>query len=232
MGIKSGGIALTPTRAPEHDVAGRVELGLDVHGGGAGKAGRVNRAVGLFLAMVVTPAIPVGAQQPIPDGTVTAGTLSFDGKASVGDFTGITHTVTGSMTGGATLADVHGVVEAPVNTLVTGNGKRDRDLNKSMESDQYPVVRFELKTVQVHGVRSDSSDVTLGGDFIIHGVTQAVELQAVVVRAGETITVDSSCPLNLKDYRIGGLSKFLGVLKMDENIVVHVHVTFALTPPA
>ena len=81
-------------------------------------------------------------------------------------------------------------------------------------------------------MRSDSSDVTLGGDFIIHGVTQAVELQAVVVRAGETITVDSSCPLNLKDYKIGGLSKFLGVLKMDEHIIVHVHVTFALTPPA
>ena len=74
--------------------------------------------------------------------------------------------------------------------------------------------------------------MVLGGDFIIHGVTQAVELPAVVVRAGETITVDSSCPLNLKDYRIGGLSKFLGVLKMNEHIVVHIHVTFALTPPA
>ena len=95
----------------------------------------MNRAVALLLAMAVTPAIPVGAQQPMPDGTVTAGTLSFDGKATAGDFTGTTHTVTGSMTGGATLADVRGFVEAPVNTLVTGNGKRDKDLNKSMESD-------------------------------------------------------------------------------------------------
>ena len=42
------------------------------------------------------------------------------------------------MTGGPTLADVRGFVEAPVNTLVTGNGKRDKDLNKSMESDKYP----------------------------------------------------------------------------------------------
>jgi len=74
--------------------------------------------------------------------------------------------------------------------------------------------------------------VVLGGDFVIHGVTQAVELPAVVVRAGETITVDSSTPLNLKDYRIGGLSKFLGVLKMNEHIVVHIHVEFALHPPA
>jgi len=190
------------------------------------------RVAVLTLAFPLIIAVPAGAQQAVPNGTVTAGTLSFDGKASVGDFTGVTHTVTGSMTGGATLAEVRGFVEAPVNTLVTGNGKRDRDLNKSMESDSFPTIRFELKTVQVQGERGDSTDVVLGGDFIIHGVTQAVELPAVVLRAGDTITVESSTPLNLKDYGIGGLSKFLGVLKMNEHIVVHIQVKFGLHPPA
>ena len=38
----------------------------------------------------------------------------------------------------------------------------------------------------------------------------------------------SDFPLNLKDYRIGGLSKLLGVLKMYENIEVHVDVLFEL----
>jgi hypothetical protein len=32
--------------------------------------------------------------------------------------------------------------------------------------------------------------------------------------------------VNLKDYRIGGLSKALGILKMHEDIVVHVDVSF------
>jgi polyisoprenoid-binding protein YceI len=183
------------------------------------------------VAIALASASPVAAQQaPVPNGTVTAGTLSFDGKATAGDFTGTTSTVTGSMTGGPSLADVRGFVEAPVNTLVTGNGKRDKDLNKSMESDSFPTIRFELKTVQVRAERGDSSDVVLGGDFIIHGVTQAVELPAVVVRAAETISVDASTPLNLKDYRIGGLSKFLGVFKMNEHIVVHIRVTFGLHP--
>ena len=192
----------------------------------------MTRAALIALVLPLLSSAGASAQQPpIPDGTVTAGTLSFDGKATAGDFTGITHTVTGSMTGGPTLAEVRGFVEAPVNTLVTGNGKRDRDLNKSMESDSYPTLRFELKTVQVHAERGDSTDVVLGGDFIIHGVTQAVELPAVVLRAGDTITVESSTPLNLKDYRIGGLSKFLGVLKMNEHIVVHISVTFGLHPP-
>jgi polyisoprenoid-binding protein YceI len=190
----------------------------------------MTRVAGLGLVALLAGAFPVAAQQAVPNGTVAEGTLSFDGKATAGDFVGITHAVSGSMTGGPALADVRGFVEAPVNTLVTGNGKRDKDLNKSMESDKFPAIRFELKTVGVKSERGDSVDAVLGGDFIIHGVTQAVELPAVVVRHGEAVTVDSSFPLNLKDYQIGGLSKFLGIFKMNEHITVHVHVTFGFTP--
>lgn len=186
---------------------------------------RMTTAAVALLLLISTRA---AAQQAVPNGTVTEGSLSFDGKATAGDFTGVTHAVSGEMTGGATLADVRGFVEAPVNTLVTGNGKRDKDLNKSMESDEYPTIRFDLKTVQVASERGDSADATLGGDFIIHGVTQAVELPAVVVRHPSSIQVSSSFPLNLKDYRIRGLSKLLGILKMNEHIVVHVDVTFGL----
>ena len=181
----------------------------------------------LTLALLATRLV---AQEPIPPGHVTGGTLSFDGRASVGDFTGVTHTVSGEMTGGATMAEVTGFVEAPVNTLVTGNGKRDRDLNKSMESDKYPNIRFDLKTVTVKEERGDTTDVVLGGDFIIHGVTRAVELPSLVVRHDGSLTVTTSCPLNLKDYQIGGLSKLLGILKMYEDITVHVEVTFGSTP--
>jgi polyisoprenoid-binding protein YceI len=190
---------------------------------------RATAFAALFFALTCS-ANAIAAQQGVPNGTVTAGTLSFDGKATAGDFTGVTSTVTGSMTGGPSLADVRGFVEAPVNTLVTGNGKRDKDLNKSMESDTFPTIRFELKTVTVTTGRGDSTDTVLGGDFMIHGVTQAVELPAVVVRHGESITVDSSFPLNLKDYKIGGLSKVLGLFKMNEHITVHIHVTFGLLP--
>ena len=57
-----------------------------------------------------------------------------------------------------------------------------------------------------------------------------VKSPAVVVRHAESVTVDASFPLNLKDYKIGGLSKFLGIFKMDEHIVVHVYATFGFTP--
>ena len=102
---------------------------------------------GAAVALCATGA-PAAAQLDghLPEARVVSGTLSFDGYATVGDFTGTTADVTGEMSGGA-LAEVRGWVEAPVKSLKTGNGRRDRDLNKSMESDRYPTIRFELSRV-------------------------------------------------------------------------------------
>lgn len=188
------------------------------------------RAVLLAHAVLLAVAwAPLAAQAPaertIPDASVRQGTLSFDGRASAGDFTGTTTSVTGELKGGG-LTEVHGWVEAPVRTLVTGNKRRDRDLNKSMESGKYPTIRFELTDVAAPGPRSDSVNVVLHGRFIIHGVTREATVPASVVFDTENIRVRGETPLNLKDYKIGGLSKALGMLKMHEKIVVHVDLTF------
>ena len=45
--------------------------------------------------------------------------------------------------------------------------------------------------------------------------------------SADEIEVRSTFPMNLKDYQIRGLSKFLGVLKMDPAIAVHVDLVFA-----
>jgi polyisoprenoid-binding protein YceI len=168
---------------------------------------------------------PVTAQLAFPAGTVREGILSFDGRATAGAFTGTTTSVTGEMTGGG-LADVRGWVEAPVNTLKTGNDRRDRDLNKSMESQKYPTIRFELTGVTAVEPPSDSTPVTLQGRFIIHGVAREASLPADVTLGPDGVRVRATTPVNLKDYEIGGLTKMLGMLKMHEEIVVHVDLVF------
>ncbi len=101
----------------------------------------------LFLAGLLPALARAQLSGPIPSMGLASGTLSFDGHATVGDFTGSTKTVTGEMTGGDGLGAVRGWVESPVKTLNTDNKKRDKDLNKSMESDKYPTMRFELTGV-------------------------------------------------------------------------------------
>ncbi len=185
--------------------------------------------VGLAISLLAGPPMVVAqATRPIPDGRVTSGTLSFDGRATAGDFVGTTSTVSGQLTGASDLTGVRGWVEAPVKTLKTGNERRDKDLNKSMESDKFPVLRFELARVTHTGGTADSLGVVLHGTLAIHGVPRDVDLPATVQLAGSTARVRTDFPLNLKDYRIGGLSKMLGMLKMYEDIKVHSDLVFEL----
>jgi polyisoprenoid-binding protein YceI len=111
---------------------------------------------------------------------------------------------TAQMSGGRDICAVRGWVESPVNTLKTGNDRRDRDLLTSMEADKYPNLRFDLDGVTPTGT-GDSVPSTLKGRLTIHGVEQTVELPGWVVVGSGGAHVHSDFPLNLKDYKIGGL---------------------------
>ena len=175
--------------------------------------------------MLAASGVPAGAQPAWPDAELRAGRLSFDAKATLGAFTGVTDSVRGQMMGATSLAGVRGWVEAPVGTLKTGNGLRDKDLRKSMEADIYPNIRFQLEGVEPGEQQGDSLAVTLVGRFFIHGVSRPERIPATVYRMADGIRVTASFPMNVKDYRIGGLTRFL-VFKMSPDIVVHIDVTF------
>lgn len=182
----------------------------------------------LAIVALVAPTASAQANRQIHSGQLILGTLSFDGHATAGDFVGRTTEVSGQVSGADELNGVQGWVEAPVRTLKTGNARRDRDLNKSMETEKYPVLRFNLTRVAPNGGSGDSLAVTLHGGLSIHGVTRDVELPATVQFTSSDARVRTTFPLDLKDYHIGGLSKMLGMLKMYEKIEVHADLLFRL----
>jgi hypothetical protein len=73
----------------------------------------------VMLSMNTTLEAVAQMRGPIPNGRVSSGTLSFDGHATMGDFTGTTRTVTGQLTGAPDISSVRGWVEAPVQSLKT-----------------------------------------------------------------------------------------------------------------
>ena len=178
-----------------------------------------------YLLLAVGAQTPLAAQRPWPSAEARQGTLSFDGTSSLGDFTGTTSEVRGQMTGGPIVSNVRGWVEAPVKTLKTGNDRRDRDLVKTMDAEVYPNIRFELGGVTVEWERGDSIGIVLDGNFVIHGVTRPEKVRGTVVRGNDGIHLTASLPMNLHDYKIDRLTRFL-ILKMDPDIVVHVDVVF------
>lgn len=166
------------------------------------------------------------ATAQVAAGTVQTATLWFDGKASLGAFRGITHTAHGEMSGGASLAVVHGFVEADVASLTTDNSIRDHDMRKTMEVEKYRTIRFDLDSVSPKGASGDSERVELVGRMSIHGVTKPLRIPAVVRRPPGAIRVTGAFDVFLPAYGITNLTRFLGTLVMEKTIHVGLDVTF------
>lgn len=171
---------------------------------------------------------PAGATaQAVADARLTRGMLAFDAKATLGAFTGLTNTTRGALVGAPTLAEAHGWVEGDTRTLVTGNGKRDRDMYASLEVEHFPTMRYDLARIEVGAAQGDSTAVTLQGSLTVHGVKREVPIPGWVWMHGGVARFRGATPLNLKDYQIGGLKKALGILRMNEHITVRIDVTFS-----
>lgn len=181
-----------------------------------------------FIVLASLVAAPLLAQGPIAGSRQVTGRLSYDGKATLGDFTGTTDSVLGTLNPASDLARASGYVAARSATLRTGNGKRDRDQWSSLEVDSFPFIRYDLDSVSVGGRNGDTLLVTLRGSFEIHGVHRRADLPSRLLLDGHTAHLLADTPLDLHDYAIEGLTKFFGALKMDPHIVVHIDVTFTL----
>lgn len=176
--------------------------------------------------VALASATPSLAAQGYADASALRGTLAFDAKATLGAFTGLTTSVKGQFTGAATLSGVKGWVEAPARSLSSQNGKRDRDTWSSLEVEKFPNIRFQLDSVALGEVRGDSIAVVLLGHFTLHGQTRAARMPGHVWRNNGQVRFRGAVPVNVKDYGVGGLTKALGMLRMNEDIMVRVDVTF------
>jgi polyisoprenoid-binding protein YceI len=194
-------------------------------------------SVGLLIAAAppLASRVPPPASRvemwPAPNAVLQSGTLSFTGHSTVGDFVGTTTAVSGGVTGNAELANARGWVEAPITTLSTGNRLRDRDLRATMDVANYPTMRFDLAGVTVGSpAASDTVTGALRGALTIHGVTRDVAILATLIATGDTIEVSGAFPIDLADYKVGGLTRFFGTLRVQRKIEVRFHVRFEATP--
>lgn len=186
----------------------------------------------LALLLAAT-ALPLHAQS-VPDLPLSVGVVAFDGSGTLGAFTGTTRSVRGQLHGGLGLEAVRGWVEADAATLETGSGRRDRDMRSSLEVDEFPTLRFDLDAVGAGEAVGDSTPVALRGRFTIRGVSRETAVRGWVWQTPAGIRFRGATPLNLKEYGIGGLSKFFGTLRMNEDVVIRVDITFAapaVSPP-
>jgi polyisoprenoid-binding protein YceI len=192
----------------------------------ASRSGFSSRMHAVLAASLLVASTGEAQVKPdIIDAVLASGRLSFVGHATVGDFVGATTTMTGVVSG--ELASARGWVESPVATLATGNDRRDRDMRASLEASRFPTMRFDLGRTSL----ATGSELILHGTLTIHGVSRVVDLRSTLVRSADSLHVTAEFPLNLADYRIGGLTKLFGILRMDPHIEVRLDLRFVGTAP-
>jgi polyisoprenoid-binding protein YceI len=145
--------------------------------------GKFSRWIGSVFAQPISAPTPGYRAERTKGATaiLRSGTLSFTGYTTTGGFVGSTSAASGMVEGD--LSTARGWVEAPVATLNTRNELRDRDMRVALEVQRYPLMRFELARVETLldvDTGDDTVAVELHGALMIHGVTRAVNLPAVV----------------------------------------------------
>jgi polyisoprenoid-binding protein YceI len=187
-----------------------------------------------IVFLLATLALSRGETPAPRNAKLLSGSLSFDGRATTGSFTGTTTEVSAALILGSDLRTSRGWVEFAAASLRTNNDHRDRDMRQSLEADRYPTIRLDIDSVEVpgsieHSSGRDSSAAFVRGRFTVRGVTREVRLPVTIADHSDTLHVRSDFDLDLQDYHIGGLTKMFGLLKMQPIIKVHAQLMFLLT---
>lgn len=114
-------------------------------------------------------------------------------------------------------------------TLDTGNGKRDRDMRLTLETKKYPFAEFFGKlTTSFDPSSSEVQPVTAQGVFKIHGKEQEIEVDGELQMTEEGLKLTAGWILNLKDYDI--IPPRLLIIKVDEEQEIQIEALLKPIP--
>jgi polyisoprenoid-binding protein YceI len=180
------------------------------------------------LAVSHAPALLAQAL-PAPPLPLRAGEVVIDVRATtVNDFD-VRAAVARAEYGGGDLSRAAGFFEVRVAEMRSGIGLRDRHLRNTLRADSFPVIRFDLVGIDAGPAvaAGDSTAVTYQGRLTIRGVMRAVRVPGAVVRGGDSLVVIvSRFPLNLAEYGVRPPSRFLGAVRVQDDVHVSVRLTF------
>ena len=151
------------------------------------------------------------------------GTAEFTSSVPLHTFTGTSDKLVGQINLAENTIDFY----IDVNTLKTGNKKRDKDMRITLESKEFPFAEFFGKlSTPFDPDNTEKQPVKVNGKFTIHGVSQDVEIDGTLQATAKGLQVEANWDLNLKDYDI--VPPSLLIVKVDE--VQKIRIDALLAP--
>lgn len=172
----------------------------------------------LIAAVLLAVTIPAQGQAYMTE----SGRAEFDSRVPLHSFTGTSDVLVGRIA----LADSTVDFYLDLETLDTGIGKRDKDMKKTLETDEYPFAEFFGKLVSPFDPAGGTQQAVVRGTFTIHGHSRALEVTGTLEPTSGGLQLQASWELNLDDYQIKP-PKLL-IMKVDP--VQQMRISALLTP--
>lgn len=148
------------------------------------------------------------------------GTAEFTSSVPLHTFTGTSTNLTGMIKTDEKTVDFFLDLE----TLETGNAKRDKDMLITLETDDHPFAEFfgKITTPFDPDALKDEQPVKVKGNFKIHGVEKEIEVTGTITVTEEGLHVKAGWVLNLEDYKIEPPS--LLIIKVDKQQKIAIDI--------
>ena len=157
----------------------------------------------LILCFLSHTPTPLNARPIIP--FVPEGSrVTFHAKAAFHKFSGTTSSVSGEVEFPAigNLEGVTGVVHIASGSLKTGIRKRDREMYRLLDVDQFPEIVYALQRVLVEARNEQGvpERIRLSGTVTVRGQERPLQLSGRLGHEDSLVTVEGSGELDMQDF--------------------------------
>lgn len=150
------------------------------------------------------------------------GTAVFYSKVPLHSFSGTSNSLIGLINLTDNTVDFYVDLE----TLDTGNGKRDKDMKLTLDTENYPYGEFFGKLTSDFDVENPAEqEVTVEGVFKIHGKEKQITVSGTLKPDGETLQLNASWILRLEDYDIVPPQILFVKVDQEQEIVINAVLT-------
>ena len=149
--------------------------------------------------------------------------VKFTARATAHSFTGTVKkwTLTASFPGKSDVPE-EATFSADIASIVTGDGKRDKEMWKWFESDKFATVEFKLKNITGEG------DARVAhGDLVLHGATKTVDIPVKLERTDQTVKISGAITLDHVNFGLPKIRK-MAFMTVDPKVKVEFAIAGTL----
>lgn len=128
-----------------------------------------------------------------------AGHAEFTSHVPLHTFTGTSDDLVGQIDLEEDIVDFY----LDLTTLRTGIGRRDRDMRRTLNTDEHPFAEFYGELVSSFDPDNNGpQEARVRGDFTVNGVSREVEIDGTLEMTGEGLRVEAAWELDITDHEM------------------------------